>query len=64
MDFKKRFKTPPLKTPKFRLVGEQVLPECLIKEGGYDPRDFPESEPPTEKDIQRAVLRLRELPKK
>lgn len=63
MDWKKKFKTPQLTRDTHRLVNGHVLPEDLIRKGGYNPEDFPVSPPPTEQDLLASMERIKELEK-
>ncbi len=64
MDWKKKLATAAkIEKTTYHLVGDQVLPATLIIQGGYNPKDFPVSEPPTIEDLKRAMDRIKELEK-
>lgn len=48
------------KVEKFRRIDKYVFPESLIREGGYNPEDFPEAVQTIE-DVTQAMKRLNEL---
>lgn len=61
-DWRNRFnKNPNIEKDTHHLVGEHVLPSSLIRQGGYDPKDFPVVKGPTAEDLQRAMVRIKEL---
>lgn len=63
-DWKKKMqgaRTIEKKVEKFRLVGDHILPDTLIRQGGYNPIDFPESQPPTIEDVGKSLSRIKEL---
>jgi hypothetical protein len=61
-DFKKRLSIPPPPSaPKFYRIDGLVFPEHLIREGGYDPKQFEECGPPDQNELLAAVERARKL---
>lgn len=60
--WKDKFKFKPLAPEmKYRRIDKYIFPDSLIKQAGKNPEDFPECHPPTQRDIEQSILRIRHL---